>query len=215
MRNLILALGALTFSLGANAADFNFTSGYFDSSRHSPDEARGPELQITRTGNQITVLDRHNKITYNLTIGSGEQPLPAKVLENVRSTKGGRVIGTLVQRITVSDVKVVGNNKLSANFNLYIVNPTPFGSLSAKIVVGGEAVSKGCKVTRSNGPPNYESREETINCIETETATRVSVNWLKTEFNSEFNDAMGLIGDTLLKLLSPTFGNLNTYYSYR
>jgi hypothetical protein len=217
---VFVSILSILMGLAAHADDFTFNPGNYSGENAygvPRDPNRKDYFKLLRRGSEIRVIDVKNNIVYAFDINTpGEQQITGKLLEFLRNHPGSRVIGTLIDRMTISDIQVLSGNRLAANFNLYLKSTSVFGSVTAKLQIGAMATSSSCKITvYDNSSNNFVQKDFQGTCLTTESGTHMGVLALTTSLAPDLNNALGLITDLMVKLFSPMLSGLGNLYENR
>lgn len=223
----------LMFTVGtAHAISFN--DGLYDTYNFVkmnypgyPDHVPEGSVRLKRDGKVVVIDDFKNGITYRLDpTNPGEQEVNPLLLTKLRSSPGTRQLGGILDRITVSEVQEAPGNRLTANFNLRVRYQSPVGSpVSANFRIGTQVTAATCPLetqnyrsVERNGYTTTEfagSTYQQVSCLSYEVGTQVALLDLDTGLPDTVNRAAAIIGDLVLKLMSPIFSDSNTYYEKR
>jgi len=229
MKGLLIAAIALLCSGAYAASDFSVKSANYGTDHSYYNNAdRKSAYTIKYEGGILAVTDNDNKLTYSINVfTSEEQLLQPKLLEHLRTLPQARTIANLIDKITVSDITEDAAGNLHGNFNLYIATTSVFGSIHAKLTIGGSVKSKTCEITRHDGYEqvgnNYQEKKLVYqgSCIEADMGTSFGLvslqanNALGKAFAPDFINAIGMTADMVFKMYSPIMTGLIKLYEER
>ena len=210
-------LAVLSFASVARAQQFEFASGNYSRDKYIYSDNDKDMIKVLRKGNMVRVVDVRNNLVYGFEIGRREEQLVnPKLLEHLRSLPQARVIGNLIEKLTISNVRVIAEGKIAADFILYLKTSSVFGTVESKLLIGAEAESKQCTIYSNrvvNGVFNQTNYKGT--CLEYSVGTEVGVLSLKTGLNEELNRVVGLSSDLMFKFFSPFYSSQDSIYEVR
>ena len=222
MKSLALILG-LTMVGSAQAADLQIDSGSYSESAYLYEGKSDPGgLAISKQGSQVQLIDKLNKITYNVDLNNlGEQFVPNEYFNYIRNRAGTRVLGKMIKRISLSDLKQTARNEVRGNVNIYLQSQSAYGSLQTKLRIGVTLRSDLCPIPKyvehkyGNGNTNYEQQYFRVTCLNVETGTSVDIMpGLSTGlFDSRTDRVIGLVADFTVKIFSPLFSQIYMIYN--
>lgn len=210
----IASLGFAFFSLASTAwaQEFNIKSGDYARASYYDSTQTKNNIKVFRRGNSFRVVDGRDGITYALELGKKEeQLLNPKLLEQKRKRPESRILGNLIEKITISDARITEQNKIEADFHLYLKSTSVFGAVEAKILLGGEATSEKCQIV-AYGVGNQGFTEYEDICVHYSVGTKATIESLNTGLSPELNRTIGFAVDLLIKFFSPLFSGVDTIY---
>lgn len=212
-----LFLANYAHAFGVNEGSYN-SRDYFTDWRYEGSKRELPEgsVKITKRGTTVVADDFKNGIVYEIdTANSGEQPVNQAIVRKLQNMPGSRAIGRIIEKMTISDVKDLPGNRLTANVNIYLKNKTIFGEAKAVLAIGVNIDSATCPIKVITTSSDYRTQKESytqVNCLSYEIGTSVALKSFSSSLPAQFNAVMGLTADTLLKVLSPTFAHEGNLY---
>lgn len=214
-----LFLANYAHAFGVNEGSYN-SRDYFTDYRYEDTKRELPEgsVKITKRGTTVIADDFKNGIVYEIdTANTGEQLVNQAIVRKLQNSPGSRAIGRIIEKMTISDVKDLPGNRLTANVNIYLKNKTIFGEAKAVLSIGVNIDSETCPIRvvtqkYQNNVYSYKESYTQVNCLTYEVGTTVALKSFSSSLPAQFNAVMGLTADTLLKVLSPTFAHIGNLY---
>jgi len=207
----------LSFNQTAKAVTVDIEAGdYF--SRHyfggyfGADQSAKADFKIARKGNQFRLIDEPNNLIYAIDFdNAGEQDINAKYLQFLRENPivMGGAFSRILKRATVSDIRATSDpTKTLLNINLYLEVKSIFGSLTAKIQIENSLTAKKCPVKVYSYTNNmYKEDQAQTTCIFIQPAADVRLVELNTGLADELNKGLGLVLDTVVRIISINFSS--------
>jgi hypothetical protein len=206
MRNVILVSLAAVLGFQANATGLNFNSGHYTKHEHytAPDDMSKAGLGLSKQGSMIAIRDYDNNLTYTFdTSRSDEQTINPKLIAHLRANPGSRAIAGILDKLTIKDIQQTDGG-MTGTVSLYFKMSSVFGTLSTKLQIGVQAVAKNCEISKYGGPAtNFQDVKYTGSCVVGESGTSFAVTEMNSSLAPDLNNAVGLIADFVLRLMSP------------
>lgn len=167
-------------------------------------------FRVASRDSLISMFDQKRGLRYRIDFNkTGEQDLSPKYVEFLRTNSQVQLLGSFVDRITVSDARsanVAKSDRVLINLNIYISKKTAAGILKAKLQVPC-SIESAIKPIRSYNMINFQEKKEDRQVVVAKTLGKMTVVDFELGTDRNANTA----GREVLQLITDMFGSFGIF----